>query len=72
MTSPDPAHTFKLAPEEDPLRAFRDEFVIPTNRQMKAGAVPPDLGECMSSGSQSCSDVHWVLTLALRLCSTWM
>ncbi|KAM5533275.1 hypothetical protein V8D89_013052 [Ganoderma adspersum] len=34
--SPD---NFKLAPSKDPLRAFRDEFIIPTFRQMNATAV---------------------------------
>ncbi|KZT11241.1 kynureninase [Laetiporus sulphureus 93-53] len=37
------ASTFKLASHADPLAAFRAEFVIPTNRQMKARAVAPEL-----------------------------
>ncbi|KAI0093620.1 kynureninase [Irpex rosettiformis] len=34
---------FKLSPASDPLRKFRSEFVIPTNRQMKASSVPDSL-----------------------------
>ena len=45
MSTPTPASTFKLEASEDPLRVLRDEFVIPTNAQMKAGAVAPELGE---------------------------
>ncbi|KAI0328557.1 kynureninase [Cubamyces sp. BRFM 1775] len=33
------ASNFKLSASEDPLRKFREEFVIPTFRQMKASAV---------------------------------
>ncbi|KAI0636839.1 kynureninase [Trametes polyzona] len=39
------AEEFKLAPEDDALRNFRDEFVVPTFRQMKASAVPADLAD---------------------------
>ncbi|KAI0780796.1 kynureninase [Trametes elegans] len=39
------AEKFKLAASEDPLRKFRDEFVVPTFRQMKAGAVAPELAD---------------------------
>ncbi|KAH9951871.1 kynureninase [Amylocystis lapponica] len=39
------AASYKLAPADDPLRAFRAEFVLPTNRQMKATAVPPALAD---------------------------
>lgn len=38
---------FKLSDEEDHLRRFRDEFVIPTFRQMKATAVPDSI--CQST-----------------------
>ena len=48
MSTPIPASTFKLEASEDPLRVFRDEFVIPTNAQMKASAVAPEVGECRS------------------------
>ncbi|PCH38103.1 kynureninase [Wolfiporia cocos MD-104 SS10] len=37
------ASPFKLSPDNDPLSAFRSEFVIPTNRQMKATAVASEL-----------------------------
>ncbi|GJE87207.1 kynureninase [Phanerochaete sordida] len=40
-----PADDFKLAAEDDPLRRFRDEFVIPTNKSMKATRVPEALLE---------------------------
>ncbi|OSX65052.1 hypothetical protein POSPLADRAFT_1073326 [Postia placenta MAD-698-R-SB12] len=39
------ADIFKPAPGDDPLRAFRAEFAIPTNRQMKATAVGPELAD---------------------------
>ncbi|KAI1794492.1 kynureninase [Ganoderma leucocontextum] len=42
MSNPAPDNNFKLAPSEDPLRAFRDEFIIPTFRQMNATAVSED------------------------------
>ncbi|KAI0720958.1 kynureninase [Cerioporus squamosus] len=42
MTSP--AEKFKLAPSNDPLTKFRDEFVVPTFRQMKATAVSAEIG----------------------------
>ena len=42
MTSP--AAKFKPAPEDDPLRAFRDEFEVPTFRQMKATKVAAEIG----------------------------
>lgn len=45
MSMPVSASTLKLEASEDPLRVFRDEFVIPTNAQMKASAVAPELGE---------------------------
>lgn len=35
--------SFRLSPEEDTLRKFREEFVIPTNRSMKASRVPDTL-----------------------------
>ena len=34
----------KLTPSEDSLRAFRDEFIIPTFRQMNATAVSEESG----------------------------
>ncbi|KIP09114.1 hypothetical protein PHLGIDRAFT_126566 [Phlebiopsis gigantea 11061_1 CR5-6] len=34
---------FKLSAEEDALSKYRDEFVIPTNRSMKASRVPDSL-----------------------------
>ncbi|EJF65981.1 kynureninase [Dichomitus squalens LYAD-421 SS1] len=40
-----PADQFKLAPSDDPLSAFRDEFVIPTFRQMNATAVSAELAD---------------------------
>ncbi|KAH9934629.1 kynureninase [Fomitopsis serialis] len=43
MSTSTPASIFKLEASEDPLRVFRDEFVIPTNAQMKATAVAPEL-----------------------------
>ena len=49
MTSP--AETFKLAPGDDPLRAFRDEFVVPTFRQMKAANVSAEMGASLSLSS---------------------
>ncbi|EKM55401.1 uncharacterized protein PHACADRAFT_161382 [Phanerochaete carnosa HHB-10118-sp] len=33
------ANSFKLAADDDPLRKFRDDFVIPTNKTMKATRV---------------------------------
>lgn len=36
---------FKLPAEEDALSKYRDEFVIPTNRSMKASRVPQSLRE---------------------------
>ncbi|KAH9901061.1 kynureninase [Cubamyces lactineus] len=39
------ASNFKLSASEDPLRKFRDEFVIPTFRQMKASAVPEEMAD---------------------------
>ena len=41
--------TPKPAPGDDPLRAFRDEFVFPTFRQMKADKVSAELGARLSS-----------------------
>jgi kynureninase len=38
----------KLSADEDPLSRFRAEFVIPTNRQMKAAAVPEVLRQFIS------------------------
>lgn len=38
------ADAFKLAPEQDTLSKYRDEFVVPTFRQMKASAVPAEIG----------------------------
>ena len=38
------ADQFKLAPSDDPLSAFRDEFITPTFRQMNANAVSAELG----------------------------
>ncbi|TFK84620.1 kynureninase [Polyporus arcularius HHB13444] len=43
MTSP--AEKFKLAPSDDPLTKFRDEFVVPTFRQMKATAVSAEIAD---------------------------
>ena len=40
----DPAVVYKLALQDDPLNSLRSEFVIPTNRQMKATAVDPNYG----------------------------
>lgn len=37
---------------------FRDEFVIPTNAQMKAGAVAPELGERRSFSIQALDRHH--------------
>ncbi|KAI0665134.1 kynureninase [Cubamyces menziesii] len=39
------ASEFKLPASEDPMRKFRDEFVIPTFRQMKASAVPAEMAD---------------------------
>lgn len=39
-----PAEKFKLAPPEDPLSKFRDEFVLPTFRTMKATRVSAEIG----------------------------
>ena len=39
-----PAEKYKLAPSEDPLSRFRDEFVFPTFRQMKATRVSAEIG----------------------------
>ncbi|KAH9842665.1 kynureninase [Rhodofomes roseus] len=36
---------FKLEAAEDPLRIFRDEFIIPTNAQMKATTLAPALAD---------------------------
>lgn len=35
---------FKLASSEDPLRAFRDEFIIPTFHQMDATVISQEFG----------------------------
>ncbi|KZT67692.1 kynureninase [Daedalea quercina L-15889] len=42
-TSAPASNKFRLEAGEDPLRVFRDEFIIPTNVQMKATAVAPEL-----------------------------
>ena len=47
MTSP--AAKFKPAPEDDLLRAFRDEFEVPTFRQMKATAVSAEIGALLGT-----------------------
>ena len=47
MTSP--AEKFKLAPSDDPLATLRDEFVIPTFRQMKATAVSAEIGALLGT-----------------------
>ncbi|KAL1944564.1 hypothetical protein VTO73DRAFT_2994 [Trametes versicolor] len=39
------ADAFKLAPEQDTLSKYRDEFVVPTFRQMKASAVPAEIAD---------------------------
>ena len=41
--------TPKPAPGDDPLRAFRDEFVFPTFRQMKATAVSAEIGALLGT-----------------------
>ena len=46
--SPPATTTPKPAPGDDPLRAFRDEFVFPTFRQMKADKVSAELGARLS------------------------
>ncbi|KAI0748258.1 kynureninase [Daedaleopsis nitida] len=40
-----PADKYKLAPSEDPLSKFRDEFVVPTFRQMNATKVPAEIAD---------------------------
>ena len=45
------ASSFKLSSEEDTLSKFRDEFVIPTFRSMKAAAVPDTLREWLYRAS---------------------
>lgn len=53
MSAANEPSNFKLTPEEDTLSRFRDEFVLPTNKTMKATDVPDSLRKCVRHRSRS-------------------
>ena len=59
-----PAHKFKLSPSDDPQGAFRDEFVFPTFRQMKATRVSAEIGAPCTFSLSVCRSL---ILLALNL-----